>query len=141
MRGAPAATNELFTGEGLAGWLLAAPILRALAAELVLKAIAAKTTGAYQRGHDLLKLFDQLDQSAIGSIERRHRTSSHVPTLGSVRSILASHRDDFVDFRYLGERWKGQNPYGADLDSVLRVLIAVARELPPSWQAATHREP
>ena len=42
------------------GSMLAAPVLRALAAELALKAVAIKTTGAHKRGHDLLKLFDAL---------------------------------------------------------------------------------
>ena len=45
------------------------PILRALAAELALKAIASKVTGTHERGHDLLKLFDGLDQSTRDCIE------------------------------------------------------------------------
>lgn len=49
--------------------MLAASVVRALAAELALKAIAIKTTGDRERGHDLLKLFDALDQKTQRAIE------------------------------------------------------------------------
>ena len=122
--------EELFAGEEFAGCMLAAPILRALAAELALKAIASKMTGAHERGHDLLKLFDGLKQSARDCIERQDASVRHVRTHGSVRSILASHKDDFTAWRYLGERWQGMNPYGDDLDVALSALIAAFNELP-----------
>ena len=46
-------------------------VVRALAAELALKAIAIKTTGTHKRGHDLLKLFDALDQKTQTAIEQK----------------------------------------------------------------------
>ena len=93
--------KEEFAGEEFAGCMLAAPILRALAAELALKAIASKMTGTHERGHDLLKLFDGLDQSARDCIERQDAAVRHVRTHGSVRSVLANHKDDFTGWRYL----------------------------------------
>ena len=45
----------------IAGYSLALPILRAFAAEIMLKAIAFKRTRRYARNHDLLKLYDALD--------------------------------------------------------------------------------
>ena len=51
-----------FPAEEFLGSMLAAPVVSALAAELALKAVAIKTTGTYKWGHDLLKLFDTLDQ-------------------------------------------------------------------------------
>ena len=95
-----------------------------------MKATAIKTTGTYKRWHDLLDLFDELDQSARDSIEQQDAALRHVRTHGSVRSILASHKDDFAGWRYLGEHWQGKNPYGDDLDVALRVLIAAFHELP-----------
>ena len=79
--------------------MLAGPILRALAAELALKAIASKTTGSYPRGLDLLKLFDGLERSARDSIDQQDAATQHVLTYGSVPSILAKHKNDFIDFR------------------------------------------
>lgn len=126
--------DEKFPGEKFIGCLLAAPVLRALAAELALKAIAIKTTGAHKRGHDLLKLFDALDQKTQAAVEK-HKGVIERFVHGSVRSILDKHRDDFTDSRYIGESWQpGANPptyaYGGDLDVALQALIATFNELP-----------
>ena len=134
LQGTRTPDNEKFAGEEFVGCMLAAPILRALAAELALKAITSKMTGTHERGHDLLKLFDALDQSAQTAIEQQHKDGNAWIIHGSVRSILTSHKDDFVDSRYVGESWRpGTNPpyaYGADLDVALRALIAAFYELP-----------
>ena len=137
LQGTRAAGNEEFAGEEFAGCMLAAPILRAFAAEMALKAIAIKTAGAGTprkrptRGrHNLLQLFDALDQSTRDCIDQQARQYDTYRTHGSVRSILASHKDDFNDFRYLGKSWRGKNPYGDDLDVALRALIAAFNELP-----------
>ena len=121
--------NEEFAGEEFAGCMLAAPILRALAAELALKAIASKMTGTHERGHDLLNLFDRLDQSVRDCIEQQDAAVRHVRTHGSIRSILANHKDDFTGWRYLGESWQGKNPYGDDLDAALIALRSGPRNL------------
>ena len=127
--------KEEFAGEEFAGCMLAAPILRALAAELALKAIASKMTGTHERGHDLLKLFDGLDQSARDCIEQQAAAVRHVRTHGPIRSVLSNHKDDFTGWRYLGESWQGKNPYGDDLDVALRALIAAFHELPVARSA------
>ena len=68
----PADDNDAkFPAEEFLGNMLAAPVVRALAAELALKAVAIKTTGAHKRGHDLLKLFDALDQKTQTAIEQK----------------------------------------------------------------------
>ena len=115
------------------GSMLAAPVLRALAAELALKAVAIKTTGAHKRGHDLLKLFDALDQKTQTAIEQQRKGVVERVVHGSVRSILAKHKGDFTASRYVGEMPPGSKPtfaYGDDLDVALQDLIAVFEELP-----------
>ena len=123
LKGARTQDNEEFPGEEFAGCMLATPVLRALGAELALKAIASKMTGSHARGHDLLKLFDGLGQDARDRIEQQD---------ASARGRLGSHKDDFIDYRYLGETWqKGMNPYRDNLefDATLRALITAFNEL------------
>ncbi len=122
-----------FPAEEFLGSMLAAPVVRALAAELALKAIAIKTTGGHKRGHDLLKLFDVLDQKTQLAIEQWRKDVVERVVHGSVRSILAKHKDDFTASRYVGEMPPGSKPtfaYGVDLDVALQDLIAVFEELP-----------
>jgi len=127
------------TPEEFLGSMLAAPVLRALAAELALKAVAIKTTGAHKRGHDLLKLFDALDQKTQTAVEQQRKGVVERVVHGSVRSILAKHKTDFEDSRYVGEMPPGSKPtfaYGDDLDVALQDLIAVFEELPSSARSA-----
>ena len=132
LTGARPADNEKFAGEELLGSMLAAPVVRALAAELALKAIDIKTTGTHKWGHDLLK-FDALDQKTQTAIEQYRRDVVMRVVHGSVRSILDKHKDDFTASRYVGEMPPGSKPtfaYGIDLDVALQDLIAVFEELP-----------
>lgn len=122
-----------FAAEEFLGSMLAAPVVRALAAELALKAIAIKTTGDHKRGHDLLKLFDALDQETRRAIQQKRKGVIERVVHGSVRSILAKHKEDFTASRYVGEMPPGSKPtfaYGVDLDVALLDLIAVFDELP-----------
>ena len=124
--------NALFPNEEFLGSMLAAPVVRALAAELALKAIAIKTTGAHKKGHDLLKLFDALDQKTQTAIEQERKGVVERAAHGSVRSILEKHKDDFTASRYVGEMPPGSKPtfaFGDDLDVALQDLIAVFKEL------------
>ena len=57
--------------------MFAASILRAFAAEVALKAIAIKATGTCSRVHDLLQLFDELDQNARACIEQQGPEFDH----------------------------------------------------------------
>ena len=126
-------TDNDVPAEEFLGSMLAAPVLRALAAELALKAIAIKTAGAHKRGHDLLKLFDALDQKTQTAIEQHRKDVVERVVHGSVRSILAKHKDDFTVSRYVGEMPSGSKPtfaYGDDLDVALQDLIAVFEDLP-----------
>ena len=82
---------------------------------MALKAIAIKTAGAGTRRkrttrgrHNLLELFDALGQSTRDCIDQQARQYDTYRTHGPVQSILASHKDDFNDFRYLGESWRGK---------------------------------
>lgn len=125
--------DEKFPDEEFLGSMLAAPVVRALAAELALKAIIIKTTGDDKWGHDLLKLFDALDQKTQRAIEQKRKGVTERVVHGSVRSILAKHKDDFTASRYVGEMPPGSKPtfaYGVDLDVALQDLIAVFDELP-----------
>lgn len=136
----PADDNDArFPDEEFLGSMLAAPVVRALAAELALKAIAIKTTGDHEWGHDLLKLFDALDQDTQLTIEQKREDVVERVVHGSVRSILAKHKDDFTDSRYVGEMAPGSKPtfaYGVDLDVALQDLIAVFEELPTAARKA-----
>ncbi|MDE0421825.1 MAG: HEPN domain-containing protein [Gammaproteobacteria bacterium] len=136
----PADDNDArFPAEEFLGSMLAAPVVRALAAELALKAISIKTTGDHKRGHDLLKLFDALDQKTQLAIEQKRQGVVERIVRGSVRSILAKHKDDFTASRYVGELPPDSKPtfaYGVDLDVALQDLIAVFEELPTTAREA-----
>ncbi len=128
-----------FPDEEFLGSMLAAPVVRALAAELALKAIAAKTTGEHESEHDLLKLFDALDQKTQRAIEQKRKGVIERVVHGPVRSILAKHKDDFTASRYVGEMPPGSKltfAYGVDLDVALQDLIAVFDELPTAARGA-----
>ena len=132
--------HEDVPAEKFLGSMLGAPVLRALAAELALKAIAIKTTGRHKRGHNLLKLFDALDQNTQTAIEQQRKGVVKRVVHGSVRSILEKHKDDFTASRYVGEMAPGSKPtfaYGVDLDVALRDLIAVLEALPNSSRTGT----
>ena len=139
LKGNRTPTHEEFPAEEFLGSMLAAPVVRALAAELALKAVAIKTTGAHKRGHDLLQLFDALDQKTQTTIEQQRKGVVERVVHGSVRSILAQHKGDFTASRYVGEMPPGSKPtfaYGADLDVALQDLIAVFEELPSGARCA-----
>ena len=130
------AGKERFPGEEFCGSMLSAPVIRALATELALKAIRIKVSGKYFEGHDLAMLFEKLDQDTRDLIEKNHKSSSewsHRP----VQSILEEHRNDFVRFRYLAEKpggsirdWSDMSAFGDDLRDVLCVLISTFNGLP-----------
>ena len=102
------------------GYLLSTVMLRALAAELILKALSCKKTGQYKKGkdgHDLLALFNDLDSSTktiVAKLEDNHG-------IAPLEKILEKHRNDFVAWRYLAEA-KTQNVGVLDLDKALTVL-------------------
>ena len=116
-------TDEGINGLVVVGYGSSIVVLRALAVELTLKALAFKRTGKYLRNHDLLKLYDDLDtdtQAIISKIEDIHGVAP-------VRRILEKHKNDFTDWRYLqdmqdGDKWHVNLP---DIVRALDVLFLV----------------
>ena len=106
------------------GYMLSSVILRSLATEIILKILSFKTRGNYRKIHDLIELFNDLDdktQKEISSIEEN---------LGvrPIRQILEKHRNDFTDWRYLLDQSE-VNVTMQDLDKALEVLISTERIL------------
>ena len=100
--------------------VLVMPVLRAFATELALKAIASKRRGQHPHGHDLRKLYDDLDADLRQRVERE-AASQYLPP---VRDTLEQHKNDFVDWRYMAEATTlNTNPN--DLDEALAILLSV----------------
>ena len=123
--------NQLASGNSFApgaalkvfGYSCSIAVLRALAAECTLKAIAYARSGSFQAGHDLLKLFEALDGKAKGFIEKTADSQG----VASPRRVLKRHRNDFVEWRYpAGE---SQSMSFLDLDRVLGILDDVYRRV------------
>ena len=101
-------------------------VLRALAVELTLKALAFRRTGKFKKIHDLLKLYDSLGtdtQEIISKIEGLNGINGVAP----VRGILEKHKNDFVDWRYLINMHDGDKMHAqlSDIGQALDVLLLV----------------
>lgn len=104
----------------MTGYFFSTVILRALATELLLKALSFRRTGTYERTHDLLDLFNALDSDTRNIIT----TLEGVHGIAPLERILEKHRGDFVEWRHLMEG--GDHDTGLlDLDKALTILIAV----------------
>ena len=57
----PGSRTPIIASSASWGYVLAAVILRPLAAEYLLKGLSLRTTGRFLKTHDLLKLFEALD--------------------------------------------------------------------------------
>ena len=107
----------------LLGYSISIVVLRALAVELTLKALAFKRTGKYCSTHNLLKLHTDLGtdtQALISKIE-------DIQGIASVERILEKHKNDFVDWRYTMEMRDGGKMHVQLLDicRALDVLLLV----------------
>ena len=107
----------------LLGYSTSMVVLRALAVELTLKALAFRRTGKFKKIHDLLELYDDLGtdtQAIISKIEDIHGVAP-------VRRILEKHKNDFVDWRYLINMQDGDNIHVdfPDIGRALEVLLLV----------------
>ena len=102
----------------LMGYSILVPVLQALAAEYMLKGLAARDKGCYLPTHDLHELYKDLD------LKTRARVGSAVVSdIGSrLPEFLEAHRNDFVDWRYVFEG-KTALTHHAEFDKVLAVLI------------------
>ena len=128
----------LFLGTGLA-----VPNLLSLATEIALKAWLCWEQKGPERTHDLLKLFQSLEQNTQEMLEARMRKVSphsvwaeqpRMQNLGPfeqamfaakmhpLRDILRSHSDANVRWRYLHEETSAQFETG-EIDRALTVLI------------------
>ena len=123
--------NGLATGQVISelskrklfAYFLSVTVLRALATECLLKAIAFARSGRFERGHNLSALYEALDGKTRGFIEKT--ADSH--GVASPKRVLKRHKDDFVAWRYpAGE---DQHSDLLDLDKALSVLDAVYRQI------------
>ena len=114
---APANQMKMF------GYFLSITVLRALAAECMLKAISYERTGSFEHQHNLSALLEALDGKTRGLIERTADSQG----VASPKRVLKRHRNDFVDWRY--PSGEGQSTDLLDLDKVLDVLDKVYARL------------
>ena len=123
----PTAANPILPlgAPRITGYLVALIVLRSLATEIALKAISYKRTQRHLREHDLLLLYDDLDEDIRHVIEQVG--SKH--DIASVRDTLKAHKDDYVNWRYLGEGGDRAEPDLVELDGVIGVLLEVFRRL------------
>ena len=101
------------------GHMISTIILRALAAEYLLKGPSVRQFGKFRRTHDLLKLFKVLDEpTRAGIVEQGDRQGIEA------LDILTKHRNAFVEWRYWteGVEWKG---FDRRVDLMLAALAEV----------------
>lgn len=114
-------------------------VLRALAAEMALKAIIIEQGDDYPRIHDLLELYELLRDENQRLIEAMHQawceqnrppieTVQGVAPSPSLRQVLWEHRRDAVAWRYLDQ--PDLNTTFHDLPPVVAILIAAMMQLP-----------
>lgn len=115
-------TNDKTQQSRMAGYAFSMVILRALATELTLKAISFKKTGQYRPAHDLLILFNDLDDATKKIIAEVADSQGVAP----LDQILSKHRGDFVNWRYPVEGGKIRVEF-LDIDKALEVLMTVYR--------------
>ncbi len=115
------------------GVFIAVPVFYALATELALKAWQAREgQGKFHASHDLLELFDGLNDSTKKRLESRlakrpnqFMEGTYDPISASIRETLEFHRKTFVEWRYLYEARQatGMCFYPNSLDEVLSILV------------------
>lgn len=128
----PTSNAILFQGQFIAG-----PVLLTFAMELALKAWWAKENKDRDipKTHDLLKLFDGLNEETRTGLESAHPeipspTRGFKPIRPGLRSMLASNSAAFVEWRYLHEHSRARFPHGEfdeALSSVIREFDQTAR--------------
>lgn len=104
------------------GYLFSTMILRALATECALKALAMKSTGKYRhdkQGHDLSILYDDLTPEVKELVE----SIAEALGVASPKAILEKHRGDFVDWRYPSDDGRVLSANFTDLQRALEVVM------------------
>lgn len=107
----------------LVAYMLSTTVLRALSAEIMLKAIALARSASFKREHDLVRLYNTLDDK----IKKHIGTVADLYGVADPERILERHRSEFVDWRYPAVG--GQSSNLLDLDKVLQVLHDVYRQI------------
>ena len=103
----------------LLGYLILVPALQALAAEYLLKGLAARDKESYIKTHDLHCLYadlaqtirDRLDSVVVSEIETK------------LPEHLKAHREDFVNWRYVVFEPKQAMTHHLVFDNVLTALV------------------
>ncbi len=70
-------------------------------------------------GHDLVALFDGLDESLREELSDIYRATPVVPAIGSMRDALTVYRDSFVNSRY---PYEYGSPLAKDLDGLVSLV-------------------
>jgi len=120
----PSSNAALFEGQ-----FIARPVLLTFAMELALKAWWAKENMGSEvpKTHDLLKLFDGLNEDTRTRLEIAHPEIPHPyrgfsPIRVSLRSMLDSSSDAFVEWRYLHELSSARFPIGEFNEALSSVI-------------------
>jgi len=120
----PTVPGDVNWGRWIMGYVSSTLILRALATELLLKALSYRRCGTYRidrDGHDLLVLFGDLDGDTNQLIDEIANTHGIRP----LEKILEKHRGDFVNFRYFLMEDGQTHVDLQDLDKAFFVLTEV----------------
>ena len=115
------------------GFGVSSIFLRAFAAEVALKALYMQETGSDpDHTHDLLSLFEDLKSTTQTSVEQRFErirndkiaNGSYSGETAPLRQVLANHKNDFLEWRYLHEKLGvGANTQPLVLNSVIEAAI------------------
>ena len=118
---------------GSLGYAVSSIVLRAFATETALKALYMQETGDEpDHSHNLLVLFNKLECDTRVSVERRFErirgekiaSRSYSGETEPLIRILANHKNDFVEWRYLQDKLGvGANTRPLVLNSVIEAAV------------------
>ena len=100
-----------------ADYAISVPVLRGLATECALKALARRSTGEHLHVHDLVKLYKNLPTNVRRIVETSALNDGTLPPL----EILEGHQNDFEYWRYPSTEHLKTNL--VDLSKVLDLLV------------------
>ena len=110
------------------GCIWAVNIIMAFTVELALKALLIKNGVEPPNRHDLLELFTLLPHETRKQLEDKFRISienGEVVGPESLCQLLTSHRDDFVDWRYLDKEPENLIPECRELQFAVHAILDV----------------
>ena len=111
------------------GCFFSAILLRAFAAEVALKSLYSQETGKEADWvHDLSRLFQELRPTTRTSLDRRfqrirQRTSTYDGRPKTIEQVLADHKDDFVNWRYVFGQQGTSHVELLDLEPAVEAVI------------------